>query len=62
MWELMVLHIPDFVGAARQKITEIVWCWQCVQFSQVIFVLKLESIKTLILLNYYGCMTFFTRL
>ena len=57
-------HVPDFVGVAWPNTIQIVWCCQCVQFSQVIFVLILESMKTLILqnLNYYVCMTFLTCL
>ena len=62
MWELAELHVSDSVGAAWPDIIQIVWCWQCVQFSQVIFALILESMKTLILQNYYVCIAFLTRL
>ena len=53
MWELVELHAPDFVGVAWPNIIQIVLCWQCVQFSQVIFILILQSMKTFILQNYY---------
>ena len=62
MWELVEFHASDFVGVAWPNIIQIVRCWQGVQFSQVIFVLILESMKTLILQNYYVCMSFLTRL
>ena len=55
MWGLVEHHVPDFVRVAWPNITQIVWCWSCMQFSQVIFVLILESTKALILQNYYVC-------
>ena len=58
----MELHVPDFVGVARRNIIQTIWCWQCVQFSQVIFVLIPESIKTLILQNFYAYMSFLSFL
>ena len=56
----MELHVPDFVGVAGLNIIRIVWCMQCMQFSQVISVLILESTKTLILQYYYMCLSFLT--
>ena len=38
MLELGELYVPDFVGVAWPNAIQFVWCWQCVQFSQVIFV------------------------
>ena len=58
MCELVELHVSDFVGYTWPNKVQIVWSWQCVQFSQVIFVLILDSVKTLILQNYYVCMSF----
>ena len=55
MWKLVERNVPDFVEAACPFIIQIVWCWQWVQFSQVI-VLIFESVKILILQNYYMCM------
>ena len=53
MWKLVERQVPDFVEVARPNIIQIVWCWECVQFSQVISVLILEAMKSLILQNYW---------
>ena len=39
MQELVELYVPDLVEVAWPNRTQIVWCWQSVQFSQVIFVI-----------------------
>ena len=52
MWELVELHFPDFVGVACPNIIQTDWCWKCLQFSQVIFLLILESIKIKLLCVY----------
>ena len=51
--ELVELHVPDFAGVSWPNIIQIVLCRYCVQFSQVMFILILEPMKTLLLQNYY---------
>ena len=40
----------------QELLVQTAWCWQCLQFGQVIFVLILESMKNLLLQCYYVCM------